>query len=222
MELVADYLNQQPGAADMTVASVPSQTMLPYFDGAGENFYTNDVALRSDKVVFYISQLQRRAPSPEIVRAFSAIEPEHVITVLGQPYAWIYDGPRVITAELPEGVEPANTGIGGLMRLAGYTTAVEDGEMAITLYWHALAPMERAYSVSVRLLDEAGNWVAQGDGWPVNGLLPTTQFRVGDYVTDEHLLPVETPDDVVGMQVVVYDAETGEALDAPVDLELPR
>ena len=179
------------------------------------------MALRSDKVVFYISQLQRRAPSPEIVRAFSALEPEHVISVLGQPYAWIYDGPRVITTGLPEGVEPANTGFGDLVRLAGYSVTAEEGEMLITLYWQALALMDKEYSISVRLLDEHGGWLAQQDGWPVNGLLPTTQFRVGDYVADEHRLEVETPDEMAGVQVVVYDAVSGEALDAPAGLNLP-
>jgi hypothetical protein len=220
MEQVAAHLNTLPNAEEMTVASVPSQTMLPYFEGTGENFYTNDVALRSDKVVFYISQLQRRAPSPEIVRAFSALEPEHVITVLGQPYAWIYDGPRVITADLPAEAEPVNIGFGDMVRLAGYAVSDGDGEMAITLYWHAMAPMERPYSVSVRLLDAGGSWLAQQDGWPVNGLLPTTQFRVGDYVADEHRLEVEAPDAVTTVQVVLYDADTGAAVGAPADLAM--
>ena len=221
MELVAGYLNGQPGAEEMVVTSVPSQTMLPFFKGTGENFYTNDVALRADKVVFYISQLQRRAPSPEIVKAFSALEPEHIVTVLGQPYAWIYAGPKVITAALPDDATPVDAAFGDSLRLAGYSMDDPDDETAVTLYWHALAPVEREYSISVRLLDVKGAWLAQQDGWPVNGLLPTTQFRTGDFVADEHRLALDAPGEMTAIQVVVYATAGGEAVGEPADIRLP-
>jgi Na+/phosphate symporter len=79
MEQVADYLNTKPNANEMYVASTPSQTLLPYFAGTGENFYTNDIAFRADYVVLYLAQMQRLAPSPEIVRYFLAQEPEEII-----------------------------------------------------------------------------------------------------------------------------------------------
>ena len=60
MEQVAAYLNQKPNAEKLYVASTPSQTLLPYFKGQGENFYTNDIALRADYVVIY------RAPTTTV------------------------------------------------------------------------------------------------------------------------------------------------------------
>ncbi|MCP4372070.1 MAG: hypothetical protein GY797_28720, partial [Deltaproteobacteria bacterium] len=48
MEQVAAYLNTKPDAENLYVASTPSQTLLPYFAGTGENFYTNDIAFRAD------------------------------------------------------------------------------------------------------------------------------------------------------------------------------
>ena len=85
LEQAAAYLNGKAEATNMYVASNPSQTLLPYFAGTGENFYTNDVAFRADYVVLYISQVQRRSPSPEIIRYFQSREPEKVIFVKGVP-----------------------------------------------------------------------------------------------------------------------------------------
>ena len=221
MEQAAAYLNRQPNAESLYVAAVPSQTLLPYFQGTGENFYTNDVALRADKVVLYISQVQRLAPSPEIVRYFQSREPEHVVTVRGQPYAWIYPGPKFIAAEVPASAMPANIGFGDQLRLAGYETSPKDAAVEVTLYWHALEPTSVDYTISVRLLAADGGRLAQHDGWPVDGLLPTSQWRPGDYVRDTHTLPVPAGAEVGLVQVVVYDAPSGLPLGLPVDLPAP-
>jgi 4-amino-4-deoxy-L-arabinose transferase-like glycosyltransferase len=221
MEQAAAYLNGQPNAESLYVAAVPSQTLLPYFRGTGQNFYTNDVALRADKVVLYISQVQRLAPSPEIVRYFQSREPEHVVTVRGQPYAWVYPGPKFITAELPAGAIPANNGFGGQLRLAGYETSPKDAAVEVTLYWHGLEPMSVDYTISVRLLAADGGRLAQHDGWPVDGLLPTSQWRPGDYVRDIHTLAVPAGAEVGLVHVVVYDAASGLPLGPPVDLLAP-
>jgi hypothetical protein len=216
MEQVAAYLNQQPGAERLYVASVPSQTLLPFFKGTGENLYTNDVALRADRVVLYISEVQRLAPSPEIVRYFRAMEPEHTVYVEGAPYAWIYPGPKLITADVPPDAKLANVGLGDQLRLAGYRIS----DHQITLYWHALAKMDTDYTVSVRLVGQDGGWLAQGDCWPANGLLPTSQWRQGDYVKDDHTLAAAAGAVVDHVQVVVYNAASGKPLGAPIDLPL--
>jgi hypothetical protein len=216
MEQVAAYLNQQPGAERLYVASVPSQTLLPFFKGTGENLYTNDVALRADRVVLYISEVQRLAPSPEIVRYFRAMEPEHTVYVEGAPYAWIYPGPKLITADVPPDAKLANVGLGDQLRLAGYRIS----DHQITLYWHALAKMDTDYTVSVRLVGQDGGWLAQGDCWPANGLLPTSQWRQGDYVKDDHTLAAAAGAVADHVQVVVYDAASGQPLGAPIDLPL--
>jgi hypothetical protein len=234
MEQVAVYLNQRPDAEGLYVAATPSQTLLPYFAGTGENFYTNDVALRADYVVLYIAQIQRLAPSPEIVRYFLSMEPEHVVPILGVPYARIYPGPKLITTDVPPDARLANVGLGDQLRLAGYQisnlksqipndkypegTLSQMANVEVVLYWHALAPMDTDYTVSVRLVARDGTWLAQHDGWPADGLLPTSQWRQGDYVRDAHVLQV--PADVTPgeyeVQVVVYNGETGTALSEPL------
>jgi hypothetical protein len=223
MEEAAAYLNQRSDAEQLYVAAVPAQTFLPYFVGTGENFYTNDVALRADYVVLYVSQVQRLAPSPEIVRYFSAMDPEHIVHILGMPYAWIYPGPKVINKDVPPHATVANVGFGDQLRLAAYEISglqPSASSLEIALYWHALSSMDVDYTISVRLVAPDGTWLAQHDGWPGGGLLPTSQLRQGDYVQDIHLLQVPPDVEVDRVQVVVYNAESGEPLGAPHDLPL--
>lgn len=229
MEQAAAYLNRRSDADGLYVAAVPAQTFLPYFLGTGENFYTNDIAMRADYVVLYVSQVQRLAPSPEIVRYFQAMDPEHTIHVRGVPYAWVYPGPKLITKDVPTDATLTSVGFGDQLRLAGHQisnqqiskSAVQQAQFSdleITFYWHALAPMSDDYAVSVRLVAPDGSWLAQHDSWPAGGLLPTSQWRQGDYVRDAHSLELHT--EVVpgeyAVQVVVYDAITGIALNEPV------
>ncbi len=221
MEQAAAYLNTRPDAAHLYVASTPSQTLLPYFAGTGENFYTNDIAFRADYVVLYLAQMQRMAPSPEIVRYFQMRQPEATITIKGVTYAKIYPGPRLILPDMPPQASPVNIGLGDLMRLAGYH---RPDPATLVLYWHALAPLERDYTISVRAYAAGDRLLAQQDSWPVAGLLPTSQWRQGDYVTDSHALPLTVAEaaQVERFEIVVYHLETGQALGPPISLATPE
>ena len=220
MEQVAAYLNTKPNAAQLYVASTPSQTLLPYFAGTGENFYTNDIAFRADYVVLYLAQMQRLAPSPEIVRYFAEQQPETVINIQGVPYAKIYPGPKLILPDIPAEATPLNIGLADTMRLAGYQRSESPNTRhpTLTLYWHALAALPLDYTISVRARAADGLLLIQQDSWPVAGLLPTSQWRQGDYVVDRHTLelPAETVVMLDHFEVVVYHLETGQALGAPL------
>ncbi|MCK6624522.1 MAG: phospholipid carrier-dependent glycosyltransferase [Anaerolineae bacterium] len=225
MELAAAYLNRKPEAERLYVASTPSQTLLPYFVGTGENFYTNDIAFRADYVVLYLAQMQRLSPSPEIVAYFQARPPEKIITIHDVPYAKIYPGPKLILPDIPPDATPSNIGLGDKLRLAGYKITNPKSKIqnsSLTLYWHALAPLPVNYTVSVRVRATSGDLLAQQDQWPVNNLLPTTLWRQGDYVTDEHTLDISLADHTRPdhFEVVVYQAETGETLGPPITLPL--
>ncbi|GIK39156.1 MAG: hypothetical protein BroJett011_29890 [Chloroflexota bacterium] len=218
MEQVAAYLNGKAGAERLYVASTPSQTLLPYFAGAGENFYTNDIAFRADYVVLYLAQMQRLAPSPEIIHYFQAQQPEKIITIHDVVYAKIYPGPKLILADIPSTATPANIGLGDILRLAGYKIQ----NPAVTLYWHALAPLPVNYTISVRARAADDRLLVQQDSQPVDGLLPTTLWRQGDYVADRHTLeisPVDRPP-LHHFEVVVYHADTGETLGPPITLPI--
>ncbi len=229
MEQVAAYLNTKPNAGRLYVASTPSQALLPYFVGTGENFYTNDIAFRADYVILYLAQMQRLAPSPEIVNYFQAQVPEKVITIHDVPYAKIYPGPKLILTDIPSEATLVNIGLGDIIRLAGYKVSNlrsliprghDVSNLQLTLYWHALAPLPVNYTISVRTRAADGQLLAQQDSWPVNGLLPTSQWRQGDYVADMHTLDIPEADrtQVDHFEVVVYNAETGETLGPPITL----
>jgi hypothetical protein len=223
MEQAAAYLNRRPDADQLYVAAVPAQTFLPYFRGRSENFYTNDVALRADYVVLYVSQVQRLAPSPEIVRYFRAMDAEYTVYVRGVPYAWIYPGPRLITTGVAADATLANVGFGDQLRLAGYRISNLQSpitNLEIVLYWQALAAMSADYTISVRLVAPDGTWLAQRDSWPADGLLPTSQWRQGDFVQDVHTLdlPARVLPGEVAVQIVVYDVATGIAINEPLTL----
>ncbi len=219
MEQAAAYLNGKANAPQLYVAATPSQTFLPYFVGTGENFYTNDIAFRADYVIIYLAQRQRLAPSPEIVRYFLAQTPEKVITIQGVPYVNIYPHERRILSDIPPTATPINIGLDNMMRLAGYTIKNQPSKNPLTLYWHALSPLDRNYTISVRALAPNGQRLAQHDSWPLNGLLPTSQWRVGDYVADTPDLAIPTDGAISHFEIVVYQADTGATLGPPIVLE---
>lgn len=212
MEQVAAYLNAKPNAADLYVASTPSQTLLPYFAGTGENFYTNDIAFRADYVVLYLAQRQRLAPSPEIVRYFQSQPPEHTVEIHGVEYAHIYPTEKRILAEMPPDATPLNVGVGEVMRLAGYDLTTTE----LRLYWHALAPIERNYTVSFRARAADDTLLHQHDRWPVEGLVPTSLWRVNDYVVDAYQWNASP--EVAYFEVVVYHQPSGETPGAPITI----
>jgi hypothetical protein len=229
MEQVAAYLNTKSNAERLYVASTPSQTLLPYFAGAGENFYTNDIAFRADYVVLYLAQMQRLAPSPEIINYFQAQQPEKIITIHDVVYAKIYPGTKLILTDIAPTATSANIGLGDILRLAGYKihnpargtqAKSEIQNPALTLYWHALAPLPVNYTVSIRARAADDRLLAQQDSQPADGLLPTTLWRQGDYVTDRHTLEISPVDQLQlhHFEVVVYNTNTGETLGPPITL----
>jgi len=215
MEQAAAYLNTKPNAAQLYVASTPSQTLLPYFVGTGENFYTNDIAWRADYVVLYLAQRQRLAPSPEIVRYYEAQSPEKIISIQGVPYIYIYRNTKRILTDIPPTAMPLNIGLENIMRLAGYQLSATS---TITLYWHALAPIKTDYTISLRALAADNRRLAQQDSWPLNGLLPTTQWRPGDTIADTHTLELSAPDQIslTHFEIVVYNTATNTPLGPPI------
>jgi hypothetical protein len=132
------------------------------------------------------------------------------------PFAWIaptYAPPKPLTdgqiAAIPH---PLNVAFDSTMRLLGYgleVTMVEPGgQVMVTLYWEAVAPTERPYSVFVHLLSEEGVPIAQRDTYPGLGLLSTTRLEPGDAWADRYVIRVpETAyaPDVAQIAVGLYD-----------------
>ena len=96
--------------------------------------------------------------------------------------------------------------------------------LEVMLHWHALETPERNYHTFVHLLDAGDGIVAQHDGPPAAGELPTLGWLPGEYLTDTHLLhlPFDLPDGAYRLGVGLYDPVTGfrpgerTILDTPV------
>ncbi len=137
------------------------------------------------------------------------------------PFAWIapaYALPEPLTdnqaAAIPHRLE---ADFGGVMRLLGYDLETEmvepGGQVAVILYWEALAPAGRDYTVFVHLLGEHDLLVAQRDTFPGLGLLSTTWLEPGYAWADRYALqvpPTAYAPDLAQVEVGLYDA-TSEA-----------
>jgi hypothetical protein len=103
--------------------------------------------------------------------------------------------------DLPPGAFPLDVRLGEIFSLAGYSPGHADGwgaleggrvpryrpgsVLPLTLHWRALQPLPHDYSVSLRLLNEAGEQLAQVDSQhPVLGTYPTSRWTAGEVVSD--------------------------------------
>ena len=113
---------------------------------------------------------------------------------------------------------PVHFSFGNRIALIGYALegrAVGPGEeIHLTLYWEALAQMERNYTVFTHVIGERDRIWAQVDSQPKGGAAPTSTWSRGQVLMDEYHLLVEpdTPPGVYDIEVGLYLATTGERL----------
>lgn len=117
---------------------------------------------------------------------------------------------------------PSESDFGGQIMLLGYDfdgqereLSVEPGQtILLTLYWQALASMDRGYTVFVHLLDEEGRIWGQKDSQPLDGFYPTSFWDVGELVEDDCELMVDssTPEGDYTLVTGLYYLPTGERL----------
>ncbi len=128
------------------------------------------------------------------------------------------------------GRSPLSVELGGLVALRGYglyDARARPGDIVrLALYWEALAPLEKDYTVFVHLLDAAGSPRTQQDGPPGGGYRPTTSWAVGEEIADHRglLLPEDIPAGTYQLAIGLYDGATGERLpveQVPGTLEVP-
>ncbi|HFD39149.1 MAG TPA: hypothetical protein ENJ31_04785 [Anaerolineae bacterium] len=108
---------------------------------------------------------------------------------------------------------------GDQFRLLGYnlqpaTCNPQPATCNLSLYWQALAPADRDYTVFVHLLGPQGSIVAQDDAPPGDPFFPTTTWLPGDVVLDEHTLslPADAPPGEYTLRVGLYHQPSGERL----------
>jgi hypothetical protein len=133
------------------------------------------------------------------------------ITVRGRPHE--------MTPPQPQ--HPADATFSDIARLIGYNLASAEmrpgGALDLTLHWQALTPADRAYTVFVHLLDEAGMVKGYGDSEPGGGAYPTTGWLQDEYLADTHTVTIAA-DALPGtyrLAIGLYDPVAGERLRLP-------
>jgi hypothetical protein len=123
----------------------------------------------------------------------------------------------------------------GQVELVGFDVWQADGEawiplpsdqavaagarLRVRLVWRALEEMGQDYTVFVHLEGPDGAVWAQHDGGPVGGTYPTSHWRGGELVADDHELVVSQEAAGVGhLRAGMYLLETMERLDEPLSL----
>lgn len=131
------------------------------------------------------------------------------------------DGTPQARWTVPGFATTASYELGDTIALRAYTIR-EQGteELEVTLYWQALARTRGDYSVFVHLLREDGEIIAQSDGAPMDGALPTRCWVPGEVVADTHVLTgMQGANGPYQIGVGIYDWRTGERL--PVAPPMP-
>ncbi len=107
---------------------------------------------------------------------------------------------------------PQRLNFGNRVELLGFSVGVAD---YLLLYWQALQPLDRDYSVSLRLLDADGEFWGALDRRPAGYYFPTSRWRPGEPVFGSNLVPAlpGTPPGDYYLEVMVYDEKTQERLD---------
>ena len=221
LDAAATWLNEQPEAETLRVASSYGDGPLSYFLKSALPvlpLWTPDFWFDANYVVLYVNQWQRRAIIPEIVDYFSAQTPAHVVRSHGLEMARIYD----MTGKTPPDftgvyIDSATT-FDNQLYLAAYSmgahTFLSGDRFTIRLYWKKLAPLESDYDVTVQLMTPEGQMVGQSqhglatatnDTWPLYGVY---------YDEHELLVPDDAPSGSYRVQVTL----TGNDEDAPLQL----
>lgn len=119
--------------------------------------------------------------------------------------------------DLPTLPHTVNARLGTQVTLLGYDLTTEPimggGRLRLILYWQANEAVAASYTVFVHLLNASGQVVAQHDGLPAEGTIPTPDWAADEIIADRHL--IEFPDLPAGDYRLVagmYDPNTGERL----------
>jgi 4-amino-4-deoxy-L-arabinose transferase-like glycosyltransferase len=168
--------------------------------------YVLDLALSTGRPVYLIKEM----PGIEVK---AEVEPAGSLwRVLG-------------SAVTGEPAYPRDSRWGDAVILAGYDRlprSPQPGEaLEISLYWEALRPLDREVHTFVHLLDAEGQVVAKSDRQPGGVYYPTTVWRTGERLRDDHTLavPVDAPEGAYSLLVGMYafsDDGTLQPLGEPI------
>ena len=147
-----------------------------------------------------------------LTRSLRSIEGQYHIDSVG-PLIRVRPKPPAGPAEACSGID-----LGAGLCLETFATEVRQSHSAstvrIALHWLATRAPTGDARFSLRLVASDGRQLTQGDSRPVHEAYPTWAWGEGERVQDHHdlLLPPGTPYGHYGIEIVVYEPESGEEL----------
>jgi hypothetical protein len=128
-------------------------------------------------------------------------------------------GPLIaVAAKATPGPVPTGQPVGAGILLADARTEVRHPHagpvVRLTLTWAAAQPISEELKVSARLVDAAGQVVAQDDRVPVHFTYPTTAWAPGERIVDVYDLPLPsgTPGGDFSPLLILYRAADGSEM----------
>jgi hypothetical protein len=120
----------------------------------------------------------------------------------------------------PRDYVPVEATLGDQVRLIGYrldrsqaAQLAPGGSVELTLYWEALAPLERSYHVFTHLYRDGEMW-GQADSIPQCGLWPTLRWQPSEVIADRYRLTLrpDTPSGPIPLTIGMYTLPDGTRL----------
>ncbi len=133
-----------------------------------------------------------------VIATAVAIEAIVAIAVPWTTIAPAYRTPSTLSMEqIPESAVRFHTRYGDAIELVAYEledNSLEPGESTmVTLYWHALAPVDSDYSVYLHLFGRDGEMIAFRDSLAGMALYPSSRWKPGEVIRDSYELRI-SPD----------------------------
>ncbi len=119
---------------------------------------------------------------------------------------------------VPKMEHALSVSLGDAITLLGYDLSLQTArpgqDLTLTLYWRAKADGEQWLKVFTHLVSAQGTLLAQHDGVPGSGAVPTSEWVSGEVIVDRHTLslPADAPVGEYRFYVGMYSPDTGERL----------
>jgi len=132
----------------------------------------------------------------------------------GTPLASYQLASAPFATDIPDRATPLAASFSAAGDLAAFVmpgTLTLDQPPQVTLYWRARASTEAPLTVFVQLLNTDGQVIAQSDAQPAQGTRPTTGWRSGEIIADDHMLTYNALAHPGPVRLIagLYDAATG-------------
>jgi len=113
---------------------------------------------------------------------------------------------------------PRNLLLGEALELLGYDQESHSPrpgeELRVTLYWRPRRALKGVYSSYLHLVNKEGEAIAQSDHQPGGVYYPTSLWKEGESIRDEHtlLIPSTAPLGAYRLLAGIYESDSGEPL----------